>query len=260
MKNIDKHSQNAYNLSIVKLVCAQNVSGESDFIRRRKVNTTRLEIIRVATNMFIEKGYSSTTFKMIADELDISTGHIVFYFPSKDALLAELVEMMCSFQWKMMKDEANDGISALLAVCLELMVMAAAAEENEIAKDFFVSAYQSRPCLEMIQKNDIGRAKDVFAEYCPDWSDEQFRNAESFVSGIEYTTLNTTVYSAQLENRIPSALDTILGIYNVPEEIRKQKIAKVQAMDYRSLGKRIFKDFKEYVEQTNEQAFNELLG
>ena len=260
MKNIDKHSQNTYNLSIVKLVCVQNVSGESDFIRRRKVNTTRLEIIRVATNMFIEKGYSSTTFKMIADRLDISTGHIVFYFPSKDALLAELVEMMCSFQWKMMKDEANDGISALLAVCLELMVMAAAAEENEIAKDFFVSAYQSRPCLEMIQKNDIGRAKDVFAEYCPDWSDEQFRNAESLVSGIEYTTLNTTRYSAKLETRIPSALDTILGIYNVPEEIRKQKIEKVQAMDYRSIGKRIFKEFKEYVEQTNEQAFNELLG
>lgn len=97
-------------------------------IRRRKVNTTKLEIIRVATNMFIEKGYSSTTFKMIADELDISTGHIVFYFPSKDALLAELVEMMCNFQWKLMKDEADDGISSLLAVCLELMSMAAAIE------------------------------------------------------------------------------------------------------------------------------------
>ena len=40
----------------------------------------------------------------------------------------------------------------------------------------------------------------------------------------------------------------------------KQKIEKVQAMDYRSIGKRIFKEFKEYVEQTNEQAFNELIG
>lgn len=228
-------------------------------IRRRKVNTTKLEIIRVATNMFIEKGYSSTTFRMIADELDISTGHIVFYFPSKEALLAELVEMMCNFQWKMMKDEADDGISALLAVCLELMSMAAAAEEDEIAKDFFVATYQSKPCLEIIQKNDIGRAKEVFAEYCPDWSDEQFREAEILVSGIEYTTLNTTRYSAKLETRIPSALDTILKIYNVPEEIRKQKIGKVQAMDYRSIGKRIFKEFKKYVEQTNEHAFDELV-
>ena len=40
-------------------------------------------------------------------------------------------------------------------------------------------------------------------------------------------------------------------IYNVPEEIRKIKIDKVLAMDYRSIGKRIFNEFKEYVEKEN---------
>lgn len=150
-------------------------------------------------------------------------------------------------------------MSTLLAVCLELMTMAAAAEEDEIAKDFLVSAYQSRMCLEMIQKNDIERAKEVFAEFCSDWSDEQFKGSESLISGIEYATLNTTRYSAKLETRIPSALEAILTIYNVPEEIRKIKIKKVQSMNYRAIGKRIFKEFKEYIEQENEQAFDELL-
>ena len=150
-------------------------------------------------------------------------------------------------------------MSTLLAVCLELMTMAAAAEEDEIAKDFLVSAYQSRRCLEMIQKNDIERAKEVFTEFCSDWTDEQFKGAESLISGIEYATLNTTRYSAKLETRIPSALEAILTIYNVPEEIRKIKIKKVQSMNYRSIGKRIFKEFKEYIEQENEQAFDELL-
>ncbi len=228
-------------------------------MRRRKVNTTKLEIIQVATSMFIEKGYSSTTFKMIADELDISSGHIAFYFPSKDALLAELVEILCDYQWKLMKKEADDGISALLAICFELMTMASACEESEIAKDFFVSTYQSSLCLEIIQKNDTDRAKEVFAEYCPDWTEEQFREAEILVSGIEYATLNAIGKSVSLETRISGALNTIMTIYNVPEEIRKIKIEKVQAMDYRSIGKRIFKEFKEYVEQTNEQAFDELV-
>ena len=50
-----------------------------------------------------------------------------------------------------------------------------------------------------------------------------------------------------------------MTIYNVPEEIRKKKIEKVIALDYRSLSKRIFKEFKEYIEQTTEQAFDELL-
>ncbi len=42
-----------------------------------------------------------------------------------------------------------------------------------------------------------------------------------------------------------------MTIYSVPEEIRKIKIEKVLSMDYRSIGKRIFKEFKEYVEQMN---------
>lgn len=218
-----------------------------------------MEIIQVALGMFIEKGYSSTTFKMIADKLDTSSGHIAFYFPSKDALLAVLIEMLCDFQWKLMKNEANDGLSALLAVCLELMAMAAACEEDEIAKDFLVSAYRSDICLAIIQKNDCRRAKEVFAEYCPDWTDEQFRNAENLVSGIEYSTLNTIDKTVHLETRIAGALNTIMTIYNVPEEIRNKKIEKVIALDYCNVGKRIFKEFKEYIEQTTEQAFDELL-
>ena len=43
-----------------------------------------------------------------------------------------------------------------------------------------------------------------------------------------------------------------MTIYNVPEEIRKIKIDKVLAMNYRSIGKRIFNEFKEYVEQKSE--------
>jgi hypothetical protein len=39
-----------------------------------------------------------------------------------------------------------------------------------------------------------------------------------------------------------------MTIYNVPEDIRRIKIDKVLAMDYLSIGKRIFKEFKEYVE------------
>jgi len=220
-------------------------------VGRRKVNTTKLEIIQVATSRFIEKGYSSTTFRMIADELDISTGHIIFYFPSKESLLAELVEMLCDFQWKLIKEEADEGMSSLLALCFELMTMAVACEESEVAKDFFISSYQSPKCLEIIHNNDTARAKEVFADYCSDWTDEQFREAEILVAGIEHATLNAIDKSVSIETRISGALNAIMTIYNVPEEIRRTKIEKVLAMDYRSIGKRIFNEFREYVEKAN---------
>ena len=213
------------------------------------LESTKNKILRVSTTMFLEVGYSKTSPQMIAKELKVSTGNLTYYYPTKEHLLAVLTDLLCKYQWKLIKDEADDGISSLLALCFELMTMAAACEESEVAKDFFVSTYQSPKCLEIIHINDTARAKEVFAQYCPDWTDEQFREAEILVAGIEHATLSNIDYTVPLETRISGALNTIMMIYNVPEEIRKIKIDKVLAMDYRSIGKRIFKEFKEYVER-----------
>ena len=217
----------------------------------RKSKLTKLEIIKTATSMFLEVGYSKTSPQMIAKELGISTGNLTYYYPTKEHLLAVLTDLLCKFQWKLMEYEAGEGMSLLLSICLELMTMAAACEESEVAKDFFVSTYQSPKCLEIIHNNDTARAKEVFAEYCTDWIDEQFREAEILVAGIEHATLNAIDKTVPLEIRISGALNAIMTIYNVPEEIRRIKIDKVLAMDYRSIGKRIFNEFKEYVEKEN---------
>ena len=215
------------------------------------IESTKNKILRVSTTMFLEVGYSKTSPQMIAKELKVSTGNLTYYYPTKEHLLAVLTDLLCKYQWKLIKDEADDGMSSLLALCFELMTMAAACEESEVAKDFFVSTYQSPKCLEIIHNNDTARAKEVFAEYCPDWTDEQFREAEILVAGIEYATLNAIDITVPLETRISGALNAIMMIYNVPEEIRRIKIDKVLAMDYCSIGKRIFNEFKEYVEKEN---------
>ena len=219
---------------------------------KKTKESTKHKIIRVATQMFLERGYTETSVKMVSDELGISKGNFTFHFPSKEHILAELVELLCKFQWKLMGEEADDGISSLLALCFELVTMASACEQNTVAKDFFVSTYQSSVCLAIIQKNDTQRAKEVFAEYCPGWTDEQFREAETLVSGIEYATLSAIDETVHLETRISGALNTIMMIYNVPEEIRKRKIKKALSLDYRGMGRKIFGEFRKYVEQTNE--------
>ena len=219
--------------------------------RTVKTGNTRDKIIRVSTRLFLEQGYSATTVQMISTEIGISKGLFTFHFPTKEDVLALLTNMLCEFQREMMEYEAGEGISSLLSICLELMTMASACEESDVAKDFLISTYQSAKCLEIIHNNDTARAKIVFAEYCPDWTDEQFREAEILVAGIEQATLNAIDKTVSLETRISGALNTIMMIYNVPEEIRRIKIEKVLAINYRKLGKRIFKEFKEYVEKEN---------
>lgn len=227
--------------------------------RISKSTLTKLEIIQVASKLFLERGYSNTTARMIADELEMSPGNLTFHFPTKDHLLLELVDLLCEFQRDLMEREADEGVSSILAICLELTAMATMCEDDPIAKDFYLSAYSSPLCVEAIRKSDAGRAKEVFGSYRPDWTDEQYAEAEILVSGVEYATLMTVHDGVSLETRIKGALQNILGVYGVPPETRQLKIEKVFAMDYRSLGKRVLAEFKKYVEEANEQAFFDLI-
>ena len=228
--------------------------------RRRRVNTTKIEIVQTATRMFLERGYTDTSLKAICDELDISTGNLTFYFPTKEHLLALLVKMLCRYQWEMMEHAADEGKTSLMALCLELTAMAASCEESEIAKDFYLSTYTHPMTLDIIRKNDTEKARQVFGkEYCSTWKDQNFREAELLVSGIEYATMMTTESSADLDVRIAGAIGAVMLIYNVPEEIRKMKINKVLATDYRGLGRQILRGFIEYTEGLDEEDLEALI-
>ncbi len=229
-------------------------------VPRRRANTTRHEIVQLATKLFLEIGYSATTPKRICDVLNISTGNLTYYFSTKDHLLAVLVEMLCAFQRKNVQDTVGDGKTSLLAVCMELATMAAMCEEDDIAKELFLAMYSSPLCLEIIRRSDNERAKFIYSDYCSDWTEEQFAEAEILVSGIEYATMMITADSVTLETRIVGALDAVMQIYSVPEAIRREKIRKIMDMDYRALGRHVLKHFREFVEQINEQTFEALVG
>ena len=228
-------------------------------VRVNRSELTKLEIIRYATKKMLETGYTNTQVRAIAKELNMSPGNLTFHYRTKEDMLAELVELLCDFQWKMMEEEAKEGYSSIMAVCLELAAMASMCEEDEVARDFYLSAYSSPKCLAIIRKNDTARAKEVYKEYCPNWTDENFEEAEILVAGIEYSTLNTSGVTVALETRIAGAMNNILSIFNVPEEIRKMKIDRVLSKDFRKLGRRVLNEFKQYVEDTNEQALMDLL-
>ena len=229
-------------------------------IRVDRGELTRNEIIRVAANRFLNDGYTKTTVASMAKSLNMSTGNMTFYFPTKDHMLAELVDMLGKYQWDLMENEAKEENGSVMAICLELLTIASACEQDEIAKDFFLSSYRSELCMERIRRNDKKRAKEVFKKYCVDWKDEYSEEAEILISGIEYATLFTTPDSAPLEIRVNGALRTILSIYNVPKEIRDEKIKKVLSMNYQKLGMDTLKKFRKYVDKTTEQALHDLLA
>ncbi len=223
------------------------------YVVLKKSEKTKHDILKTAIQLFFEKGYSNVSPNAIAKTLGMSTGNLTYYYPTKEHLLAVLVDDLCKFQWKLIEEEAKDGISSVMSICLEFMTMASACESNPVAKDFFISSYQSPMTLKIIRENDTERSKEVYKEYCKGWTDEQFKEAEILVSGIEYATLMSLDEHVSLETRISGALDKILYVYNVPEEIRKAKIQKALSYDYKNIGERIFKEFVEYVNTTKDE-------
>lgn len=242
----------------MRLAIKYGREGESNVAR--KANPLKLAIIGAATELFLENGFSKTTAAAICKKSNIGTGTLTGHFPTKEHILNELVTVLCNFQWQLMEDAADEGKSSMLAYCLELTTMAAVAEDSEPMKDFFLSAYSHPLTLDTIRKNDTEKIKKVFGEYCKDWTDRQFIEAEDIISGIEYAALMATEHSADLPTRIAGSLNTILSIFNIPEELRKTKVSKALGMDYRAIGRKLLADFKDFTAQEHQRAIDDMLA
>lgn len=228
--------------------------------RNRKPTPTKAVIIKAASELFFEKGFSKTTSTEVCKKADISTGNLTFYFPTKEHILAVLVKMMIDFQWKEMEAQTDEGKSSLLAYCLELSTLAAIGDEFPEMQDFITAAYAHPMTLDLIRANDTEKIKRVFDKYTENWSNEKYIAVEAIISGIEYATVMRTAHSASLEQSIEGALDTVMSLFGVPIELRRAKLARVLAMDYRAIGKKVYAEFKEYVTETNEQALEDVLS
>ena len=226
--------------------------------RTRKPSPMKAAIVKSASELFFERGFSRTTSAELCKKIDIGTGNLTFYFPTKEHILSVLVQMMIDFQWMEMEAQTDEGKSSLLAYCLELTTLVALSEEIPQMQDFLFAAYSHPTTLDLIRINDTEKITQVFTEYTVGWDDEKFTETETLISGIEYATLLHTEHTASIEHRIEGALNTIMMLFGVSEELRRTKIKKVLAMDYRAIGRKVYEDFKRYVTETNEHNLEEI--
>ena len=210
---------------------------------KRQMQSTKYEILQCATRLFLEKGYTDTYVTTISKELQISTGNLTFWFPTKEHILAELVRELFAFQWD--AEEQKDLLSGYLS---ELVLIASVCEENPKIRDLILAVYTHPMSLGIIRENDTKRAMHIFGEYCPAWTDADFAVAENIASGIEYSMLMTeNTECITFEQRVPRTLDAIMKVYEVPTETREKLLAGVMATDYRSKGSIVFEEFCRFV-------------
>lgn len=224
----------------------------------RQQTTRKFEIIKTATEFIFSVGYSNTSPQMIAKKMNMSTGNITHYFPSKEHLLCTLVKMLCEFQWRMFEDSTEKGFGSIGSICMEMMTVATGCEQSEVARDFFSAVFESEMCRNYLRANHVKRYKQIFAKECEGWTDRDFNQAELMTMGLQYSTVAASDADVPLKDKISGALDKVLYIYQVDEETRKREIDKVMHLDYQGMSKQVIKAFIAFVNRTNNEALDEI--
>ena len=86
-------------------------------MKGEKGERRKQELLRIAYQMFIQKGYEETSIDEIIAEAHIAKGTYYYYFPSKEAMLEEVINMMISDEVK----RAREILSAPIPVPRKLV-------------------------------------------------------------------------------------------------------------------------------------------
>ncbi len=222
--------------------------------RLTPLTETEIAIIRSATKLFLENGYTKTTFKMIEADSGVKIGNITYYFHSKEDLFKILVEELISSHITIIEDVYKKTNEKLLAFAMEITVQIALCESNRNIWDLYYFAYSLPHTFECIKQWAAEKKYNLIKDRLPDWNERDFRIKEVVASGIELAALKTFCdRNFTLDDKISVVLDSIMMLYEVSKEERTEVINKVLSMDYESIAKDMFEKFIKRIDNTNRQ-------
>ena len=208
------------------------------------LSETEIKIIKSATKLFLEQGFSQTTHRQIAKESGIGLGTITYHYKVKEDLLRLLVEEIMDFHLDVIDDSFERAGDCLYSYGIEIAVQIALCETDLKAYDLYYAAYRHLATFDYIKEWAAKKNYHLFKDKLPSWSEEDFRTMENITSGIELAAFTTPCGRYfSLNDKITLFLDSMLKIYNIDENERKDTIEKVTSLDCEAIAKEMFEKF-----------------
>ncbi len=215
--------------------------------RNRLINPlsgTEKKIIRSATRLFLQNGFSGTTLKMISDDTGIRQGTICYHFHSKEDMLYMLIQELMDFHRSVINDIIDKTEDVLLSYATEITAQITLCERDKKAWDLYYSAYSLPGVYELIKDFSSKKNYSLYKERLPDWNENDFRVKENIASSIELSAFTSPCdRDFTLEDKITLILDSLMMLYEVAPEERKETINKILTLDYMNIGFNMFGEF-----------------
>ena len=173
---------------------------------------TQQKVLRAAVALFLEKGYTRTTTGEIAKAAGIGQSSFFHVFPSKEALLLELVQRMFSGQFALAGQHSGEQDPVLL-YAVETALQLHIAELTEPLRELYVMAY-----LPEAQPKDFYEMEIASASI--------MRGFMSVPCDVYFT----------MDAKISRFLDCSLKLYDVPKEKRAAVTAAVLQLDLHAMA------------------------
>ncbi len=206
--------------------------------RRKQANglMTRQKMLRAAVALFLEKGYTRATTADIAKAAGWGQSAFFHAFPSKEALLLELVRQMFGGQFDL-AERHSGAEDPVFLYAVETALQLHIAELTEPLRELYVMAYSLPMTSEYLYRSTAERLQRIFGPYLPDAQPKDFYEMEIASAGImrSFMAAPCSLYFT-IEAKIARFLDCALKLYDVPAEKRAEAAAAVLALDLHTMA------------------------
>ena len=197
---------------------------------------TQQKVLRSAVALFLEKGYTRNTTGEIATAAGIGQSSFFHVFPSKEALLLELVQRMFAGQFDL-AGQHSGAEDPVFLYAVETALQLHIAELTEPLRELYVMGYTLPSTSAFIYRSTAARLQKIFGEYLPNAEPKDFYEMEIASGSIMrgFMSVPCDVYFT-MEAKISRFLDCSLKLYDVPKEKRAAITAAVLRMDLHTMA------------------------
>ena len=210
---------------------------------------TRTLLLHSATKLFIEKGYTNTRIKDIADDSGVGYNEIFRMFVDKDNLLSHLVNLVIEHQFEKsieyLKEQSEDKLLLYIFECvLQLYIC----EINDNIREMYAVSYSMPSTSHKIYDYITEKLENVFHKYLPEYETKDFYELEIAAAGImRGFIINPCNMYFTIDRKVNRFIKTLLKIFEVPKEEVEDVIKKIEKFNMKEYSKEVVDTLYEYI-------------
>ena len=223
--------------------------------RSVQVEKVKEKILYTAAELFLEKGYTETTMRGLAQRSGVDVSSMNRAFGCKENILCELVTYVLLGQFDAMtallKGVTDDRI---LFYAAETTMQLYMAESDKSIRNLYLAAYSLPNSINIIQQAITEKLEQIFETHLPHLMTRDFYELEIASSGVmrSFMARPCDMYFT-MDRKVNRFLETTFRIYQVPDEKIQEAIEFVQQFNFPDIAKNTIDRMLQYLKESIEE-------